>query len=73
VVLDPPRGGVPGLAPALAALAGSRIVYISCYPPALTRDAAEIAKRGFRPVSVQAVDMFPHTTHVESVALFERG
>ncbi|MBI5179199.1 MAG: class I SAM-dependent RNA methyltransferase [Nitrospinae bacterium] len=72
VLLDPPRGGAPGLAPTLTALAKEKIVYISCYPPALARDAAEIVKHGFILTNVQPVDMFPHTSHVESIAVFER-
>jgi len=72
VVLDPPRGGAVGMAKALGALAEERIVYISCYPPALARDTVEIRKEGFRLAAVEPVDMFPQTAHVETVALFER-
>jgi 23S rRNA (uracil1939-C5)-methyltransferase len=70
VILDPPRGGATGLAKTLALFAPKKVVYVSCYPPTLARDAAEMAKEGFRLESVEPLDMFPHTAHVESVSLF---
>ncbi len=73
VILDPPRGGAVGMAKAVCSLAEKRIVYISCYPPALARDTVEMVKEGFKPVFVEPVDMFPHTSHVETVAVFERA
>ena len=74
VILDPPREGCSpevvdrvfgDIAPATA-------IYISCNPEALARDLAEIVRHGYRIQSMQPVDMFPHTAHVESIALFER-
>ena len=49
-----------------------RIVYVSCNPASLARDGKEICLQGYRLLSVQPVDMFPHTSHIESVACFER-
>ena len=74
VVLDPPREGCSaeviervfgGLAPAIA-------VYISCNPEALARDLGVITRHGFRVESLQPLDMFPHTAHVETVAVLSR-
>lgn len=72
-VVDPPRRGCEP--PFLAALAewGVRdLVYVSCDPATLARDAALLDRSGFRLLSVQPVDMFPQTSHVESVAHFRR-
>ena len=72
VVLDPPRAGVelPAL-DALAALRPPRIVYVSCDPATLARDAARLVQQGYRVRYVQPVDMFPQTWHIECVALLE--
>jgi 23S rRNA (uracil1939-C5)-methyltransferase len=72
VVMDPPRGGAAGFAKALSLLAAERVVYVSCYPPTLARDAAEMARDGWRLASLEPLDMFPQTAHVESAALFVR-
>lgn len=72
VVMDPPRGGAAGFAKALSLLAVERIVYVSCYPPTLARDAAEMTVEGFSLAALEPLDMFPQTAHVESVALFVR-
>jgi 23S rRNA (uracil1939-C5)-methyltransferase len=70
VLLDPPRTGARELLPALAALAPERLLYISCHPGSLARDLGVLVhEHGMRLEAAGVVDMFPHTAHVESVAL----
>lgn len=72
VVVDPPRSGLmPAAIKHLGALNAPRLVYVSCNPKALARDLA-ILQADHRVVSVQPVDMFPHTAHLETVVLLER-
>jgi 23S rRNA (uracil1939-C5)-methyltransferase len=74
VLLDPPRSGARELLPALAALAPQRLLYISCHPGSLARDLGVLVhEHGFELDAAGVVDMFPHTTHVESLALLRRG
>ncbi len=74
LLLDPPRSGALALLPRLAALQVQRLVYISCHPATLARDAGELVHHyGYRLSSAGVIDMFPHTSHVESIALFERA
>jgi tRNA/tmRNA/rRNA uracil-C5-methylase (TrmA/RlmC/RlmD family) len=74
VVLDPPRAGVAREALAgLIAWGPPRIVYVSCDPPTLARDAAQLAASGYRLTSIDAFDLFPNTPHVEAVAVFGNG
>ena len=72
IITDPPRNGMePDVVTTLLKRKAKRIVYISCNPSTQARDIALMAHQ-YRVVKVQAVDMFPHTHHVESVALLER-
>jgi 23S rRNA (uracil1939-C5)-methyltransferase len=74
VVLDPPRGGVGAAAAGrVAGLGARRIVHVSCDPATFARDAAVLVAAGFRVARVRAFDLFPHTPHVETVALLERA
>lgn len=72
-LLDPPRTGALEVLDALAAAGVQRIVYVSCYPATLARDAAKlVGELGFRLEAAGAMDMFPQTAHLEAMALFER-
>jgi len=72
-LLDPPRSGALEVLPFLPRLGIGRVVYVSCYPGTLARDAGILVNEyGYRLVSAGVMDMFPHTAHVESIALFER-
>jgi len=73
LLLDPPRSGAAAVLEYLPRRATRRIVYVSCHPGSLARDAGILVERhGFRLASAGVMDMFPHTAHVESIALFER-
>lgn len=73
IVVDPPRTGLSS-----AALAGvlrwqaERIVYVSCDPPTLARDAKALLAGDFELISIEAFDFFPNTPHVETLAVFDR-
>ncbi len=74
VVLDPPRAGVDARAlDELIHLAPRTIVYVSCEPSTLARDAKRLVQKGYELVDVQPVDMFPQTYHIECVAHFRRA
>jgi 23S rRNA (uracil1939-C5)-methyltransferase len=74
VITDPPRAGMARKAlQRAAALGAARFVYVSCNPTTLAGNAAELAELGYRLTRVAPVDMFPHTHHIETVALFERA
>jgi len=73
-LLDPPREGAVALVKALPGTGLKRMVYVSCNPATLARDAALLVRqRGFDLAAAGVMNMFPHTAHVESVALFTRG
>ena len=72
-LLDPPRTGAAGLLEHLPGKSVKRVVYVSCHPGSLARDAGTLVQRhGFTLAAAGVMDMFPHTAHVESIALFER-
>jgi 23S rRNA (uracil1939-C5)-methyltransferase len=74
LLIDPPREGAIELAKALPDAWPRRIVYVSCDAATLARDAGVLVNvKGFRLAAAGVVNMFPHTAHVESIALFERG
>ena len=72
VVVDPPRAGLSGKAlRRVAGLGAEKIVYVSCNPTTLAGNAAELSREhGYLLERARPVDMFPHTPHVETVALF---
>jgi 23S rRNA (uracil1939-C5)-methyltransferase len=73
-ILDPPRRGCHAAAlAALLALAPPRIAYVSCHPGILARDMRILLDGGYDVLSVQPVDMFPQTPHIECVAVLGRG
>ncbi|MBU2479227.1 MAG: methyltransferase domain-containing protein, partial [Gammaproteobacteria bacterium] len=73
LLLDPPRSGALEMIPAIAKLGIKRVVYVSCNPASLARDAGLlVTEHGYRLMKAGVMDMFPHTTHVESIALFQK-
>ena len=72
ILLDPPRTGAKNLMPALVRIAAPRLVYISCHPATMVRDAKILIDGGYKLTQIGVVDMFPQTTHLEAMALFER-
>ena len=73
VVLDPPRAGAKAeVCRAIAASGAESVVYVACDPASLARDTATLQELGYRLESIQAFDIYPHTHHVETVALLSR-
>ncbi len=74
ILLDPPRSGAPAVVASLKKERPRQIVYVSCNPETLAQDAHMLVnKHGFHFRKCTLVDMFPHTDHMESVSVFERG
>ena len=74
VVLDPPRSGAGGeICAQLGELAPANLVYVACDPVALARDTATLRGLGYRLTSLRAFDLFPHTHHLEALAVFARA
>jgi len=72
IVLDPPRTGAKGIDRNLASFGVEKILYISCDPTTLARDLVALARHGYKPTMVQPIDLFPHTFHVETLAVMTR-
>jgi len=72
LLLDPPRSGAQAIVENISRINPGRIVYVSCHPATLARDAGILVDSGYRLLQTGIMDMFPHTMHVESIAVFER-
>jgi len=73
VLLDPARSGAEAIVANMARIGPERIVYVSCHPGTLARDAGVLVReQGYRLSAAGIIDMFPHTGHVESIAVFEK-
>lgn len=71
ILIDPPRSGAQEIVAKMTHFKPARIVYVSCNPATLARDAGVLREQGYELKSAGVMDMFPHTTHVESMAVFE--
>lgn len=73
ILIDPPRTGAKEIIELFPTFAPQRIVYVSCNPATLARDAGELVhKQGYKLKKVGVINMFPHTSHIEAIALFEK-
>ncbi len=71
ILIDPPRSGAKELIEQIRPFKAKRIVYVSCHPATLARDAEILKTQGYTLQKAGVLDMFPHTSHVESIALFQ--
>lgn len=72
ILLDPPRSGAAAMMPFLNGMGARTIVYVSCNPATLVRDAQDLCNQGYQLDAIGLMDMFPQTAHVESMAVFKR-
>ena len=72
VLLDPPRSGAAGVMPWVVKTKAKQVIYISCHPSTMVRDLKVLAEAGYKMKAAGVMDMFPHTTHVEAIALLEK-
>ncbi|WP_341902106.1 23S rRNA (uracil(1939)-C(5))-methyltransferase RlmD [Fluviicola taffensis] len=73
IVLDPPRAGIaPKTLQKVMALGASHLVYISCNPSTQARDTETLEKGGYKLTKLSLVDQFPHTSHIEAIAVYEK-
>ena len=72
ILLDPARAGAAGVMQTVAKLKPQTVVYVSCNPATLARDSQLLIQHGYKLTRLGMLDMFPHTGHLESMALFER-
>ncbi|WP_394145507.1 23S rRNA (uracil(1939)-C(5))-methyltransferase RlmD [Vibrio atypicus] len=70
LLLDPARSGASGIVDQISELGATRVVYVSCNPATLARDSQSLLNQGFQLDKLGMLDMFPHTSHLESMALF---
>ena len=73
ILLDPARSGAAGIIEQLGELAAERIVYVSCNPATLARDSQSLLNQDYHLAKLAMLDMFPHTSHLESMALFVKN
>jgi len=74
ILLDPPRTGAKEIIEHFPRLSANRVVYVSCNPATLARDASLLVHtHGYRLKQAGIMNMFPHTSHIEAMAVFERG
>ncbi|MGF1722136.1 23S rRNA (uracil(1939)-C(5))-methyltransferase RlmD [Vibrio kyushuensis] len=72
VLLDPARAGASGIVDQLSQFGAKSIVYVSCNPATLARDSQSLLEQGYQLKKIGMLDMFPHSSHLESMALFEK-
>jgi 23S rRNA (uracil1939-C5)-methyltransferase len=72
VLLDPPRNGAAGVMPWIAKSKAKQVIYISCHPSTMVRDIKWLTDAGYKMTAAGVMDMFPHTAHVEALALLEK-
>jgi 23S rRNA (uracil1939-C5)-methyltransferase len=73
ILLDPPRSGAQEIIAFFPHFSAARVVYVSCNPATLARDAKELVHtQGYKLKTAGIINMFPHTSHIEAIALFEK-